>query len=185
MTHLIRGVVWPSRRSVCVRLLAATLACRPAPQAPPRGPGVSAAGDHHVISNVEAHDYAGSQACASCHPEISRSFTVSPMHGMTRLVESAVIHAPFAGESLHLGDDRATLETQAGGRFVRIDRPGTPPALYRVTRVLGGHHREDFVGVQVPGYSAVSRSKTGRETSWCFRSRTSSTRGGSATKATR
>jgi predicted CXXCH cytochrome family protein len=74
------------------------------------------------------------------------------MHRMTRNVTDTTIAAPFQGESLSLGDDRAILETRAGGRFVRLERKDMAPLLYRVTRVLGGHHREDFVGVRVARY---------------------------------
>ena len=69
------------------------------------------------------------------------------MHRMTRNIEGAKVAAPFQGESLSLGDDRATLETRGRDRFVQVEGKGRPPQLYRVTREIGGRHREDFVGV--------------------------------------
>ena len=99
-----------------------------------------------VLRNVEASDYAGSHACAACHGDLVRRFTASPMHRMTRAVTDGGIAAPFKGETLFVGKDRAILETRDGAPFVRIEGEGKT-LLYRVTRVLGGHHREDFVGV--------------------------------------
>jgi predicted CXXCH cytochrome family protein len=74
---------------------------------------------------------------------------------MTRNVTETTVAAPFAGEALTLGDDRATLETKAGVRFVRVESGGRLAGLYRVTRVIGGRHREDFAGVQVAGYDTA------------------------------
>ncbi len=74
------------------------------------------------------------------------------MHRMTRPSSASDVEAPFAGEALRFKRDVATLEHRGSSRFVRIDSPGLPSRLYRVTRVLGGHHREDFVGVRVDGY---------------------------------
>jgi predicted CXXCH cytochrome family protein len=125
-----------------------------------RGTGGAAsrpAGPGPVASNVEARDYAGSQSCAPCHADLVRTFTASPMHRMTRMVTDTTTAAPFQGESLTLGDDRATLETRGGARFVRVEANGRASLLYRVTRVIGGHHREDFVGVLVAGEGDAPR----------------------------
>jgi predicted CXXCH cytochrome family protein len=84
-----------------------------------------------------------------CHTDIASSFGDSPMHRMTRLASHADIRAPFEGETLRFKDETATLETKSGARFVRLARPGAPERTYRVTRVLGGRYREDFVGVPV------------------------------------
>jgi predicted CXXCH cytochrome family protein len=116
------------------------------------------AGARVVSRNVEAADYVGSDACAPCHGDLARTFAGSPMHRMTRMIANTDVAAPFQGESLTLAGDRATLETRAGTRFVRIDHEGAAdPALYRVTRVIGGHHREDFVGVRVGAYEDAPR----------------------------
>jgi predicted CXXCH cytochrome family protein len=112
-------------------------------------------------SNVEAADYAGSDACAACHAELVRTFVASPMHRMTRMAANAEISAPFQGESLTVGHDHARLEMHAGGRFVRVTSDlasaDTPERLYRVTRVIGGHHREDFVGALVATYEEAPK----------------------------
>ena len=139
------------------------LSCRARPVAPTG----RARDPRAVTSNIEARDYAGSASCTPCHADIARAFEGSPMHGMTRMIDTAKVVAPFAGESLYLGDDRVTLERrpEGGSRFVRIDAGGTSgpgtPLLYRVTRVLGGHHREDFVGVLVSGYEDPPRGPVG------------------------
>jgi len=88
---------------------------------------------------------------------------MSPMHRMTRSIEGARVAAPFQGESLRLGGDRATLEMHRGARFVRVDSDALRPSLFRVTRVLGGRHREDFVGVQVATEEDEATSPRGDE----------------------
>ncbi len=107
-----------------------------------------------VASNVSAGDYAGSSACTPCHSEIAASFAASPMHRMTRLVDATETFAPFNGETLRFKDDTATLERKGSSRFVKLRNAGGAPRFFRVTRVLGGHYREDFVGVQVASEDA-------------------------------
>lgn len=100
-----------------------------------------------VASNVTRADYAGSATCRSCHEEIARAFDRAPMHNMTRLVETAAVHAPFAGERFRLMDDEAVMETVDGQRRVRI-RSRFGDHDFRVTKVIGGRQREDFAGVE-------------------------------------
>jgi predicted CXXCH cytochrome family protein len=129
--------------SLTLAACAATSRATRAPSSPaPAARGV-------VSSNVTAADYAGSASCAPCHTDIVSGFSDSPMHRMTRLVDTADVKAPFAGETLRFKDDLATLERRGSARFVRLNRAGFPPRIYRVTRVLGGHYREDYVGVPV------------------------------------
>ncbi len=112
-----------------------------------------------VTRNVEASDYVGSESCAPCHADLVQAFTASPMHRMTRDVDKTTLEAPFHGESMSLGDDRATLTTRDGARFVSVESGATHATLvYRVTRVIGGHHREDFVGVLEPRAPEESES---------------------------
>jgi predicted CXXCH cytochrome family protein len=96
-----------------------------------------------VSSNVLRADYAGSAACADCHPDQYAAWRDSPMRRMTRsgAVEA---RAPFDGTTLALGPDRATVERRDGEPVVRL--AGTVDRVYRVTRVIGGRTREDFVG---------------------------------------
>jgi predicted CXXCH cytochrome family protein len=100
-------------------------------------------------SNVLRADYVGSEACAGCHAEIYAAWKRSPMHRMTRDLQQTEVSAPFDGRSLRLGDDVATLEQQGGQRFVGLTQAGVR-SLFRVTKVIGGRYREDFVGEQVP-----------------------------------
>ena len=47
---------------------------------------------------------------------------------------------------VRVGADSATMEMQDGARYVRVTtKDGTE--RYRVTKVVGGHYREDFVGI--------------------------------------
>ena len=112
----------------------------PARLAPP-APGV-------VASNVLRADYAGSRACEDCHAKEFASWRASPMRNMTRDVAGATVRAPFDGATIRIGADTATMETERGARFVRVvTAKGT--SRYRVTKVVGGRYREDFVGIDV------------------------------------
>ncbi|MEO9232373.1 MAG: hypothetical protein ABI421_03475 [Polyangiaceae bacterium] len=102
-----------------------------------------------VSSNITRADYAGSQACASCHAEIHSTWMRAHMHDMTRLPASVVLDTPFDGRTFHFKNDSATLETKNGERFMRIDSRKEGSSTYRVTKVIGGHYREDFAGLQI------------------------------------
>jgi predicted CXXCH cytochrome family protein len=101
-----------------------------------------------VASNVTFDDYAGSTACAKCHAAEAASFARSPMHNMTR--EGAVeVRGPFDGAAFRFKEDTATLTADGAARFVTIASAKYGTRVYRVSRVVGGHHREDYVGVAV------------------------------------
>jgi predicted CXXCH cytochrome family protein len=102
-----------------------------------------------VQSNVRFADYAGSKACATCHEEQYASFMRSPMHNMTRGAREAVVRGPFDGTEFHFHDDIAKLQKSGADRFVTIRSKRFGDGIWRVTRVIGGHHREDYAGVPV------------------------------------
>jgi predicted CXXCH cytochrome family protein len=118
-------------------------------------PPITATPDR-VASNISRGDYAGSARCAGCHAQITAAWQSSPMRLMTRLPEGARIRAPFDGRVFRFKDDAARLTQEDGTRFVDLtSATGGQPATagyhrYRVTRVIGGRYREDFVGVEVP-----------------------------------
>jgi predicted CXXCH cytochrome family protein len=93
-------------------------------------------------------DYVGSQACAGCHVSIYEQWQRAPMHRMTRDLAKTDVTAPFDGRSLKLGQDVATLSERDGRRFVGLSQAGAD-TLFRVTKVIGGRYREDFVGEEV------------------------------------
>lgn len=99
-------------------------------------------------SNVLRADYVGSRACAGCHASIYAAWLASPMHRMTRELATSEISAPFDGRSLELGGDVASLELRDGQRFLGLTHAGER-SLFRVTKVIGGRYREDFVGEEV------------------------------------
>jgi hypothetical protein len=105
-------------------------------------------------------DYVGSRACAECHADIAASFASSAMRGMTRAAKTAAIKAPFDGAVFRFKDDTATLETRGADRFMTIASQRFGTHRYRVTKVIGGHHREDFAGLEVEG-GAASRGEGG------------------------
>ncbi|HEY4181648.1 MAG TPA: cytochrome c3 family protein [Kofleriaceae bacterium] len=115
--------------------------------APPTGPVVNG---KVVASNVLRSDYAGSATCGDCHADIASKWAKSPMHNMTRDAATAVIKAPFDGATLTVGGESAMMFMQDGARFVRVQQAGKEK-LFRVTKVVGGRYREDFVGLDVTG----------------------------------
>ncbi len=118
--------------------------CGPAkaPESPAK-----ASGTREVASNVTRDDYAGSAACEPCHADVYAAWQGSAMHQMTRAAKDARIEAPFDGTVFHFKDDSARLERVGGERVMAITSPKYGDKTYRVTKVIGGHHREDFVGV--------------------------------------
>jgi len=127
---------------------AAAWACQGGVPGPMTAPPAPRAESGSITSNVLRADYVGSEACAGCHAEIYEAWKRAPMHRMTRDLAETEITAPFDGRSLRLGDDVATLEQHEGRRFVGLSRAGSR-SLFRVTKVIGGRYREDFVGEQV------------------------------------
>ena len=102
-----------------------------------------------VTSNIARGDYAGTASCEPCHADIYASWTRAPMHNMTRLPGATNLDAPFDGRTFHFKNDTATLETVDGDRYMQIDSPKTGAEIFRVTKVIGGHYREDFAGLRV------------------------------------
>jgi len=127
-------------------LVAATFACSGKPAGTPtRG------SRREVKSNIARADYAGSAACARCHKAIADKWSASPMHNMTRVIGpengKSISQAPWSGLALRFKDDRVELEEKNGARIVHVHSTRFGDADYRVTRVIGGHHREDYAGV--------------------------------------
>jgi predicted CXXCH cytochrome family protein len=135
-------------RALLVLILGAASCSGPAPRraAPAPPPEISV-----VRSNILRGDYAGSAACGDCHASIYATWQKSPMHRMTRVDGAGEIAAPFDGAVLGVGPDTATVETRGGRRYVRLDSTADGRHLYRVTKVIGGRYREDYVGVDVTG----------------------------------
>jgi predicted CXXCH cytochrome family protein len=103
-----------------------------------------------VTSNILRADYAGSSQCGDCHSKIYDAWEKSPMRNMTRDATTATIRAPFDGSTLVVGTDTATMEMEGGARFIRVASGGNV-TRFRVTKVVGGRYREDFVGIDVTG----------------------------------
>jgi len=112
-------------------------------------PAQSAANAGLVRSNIVRADYAGSQICSGCHDRQYAAWLDSPMHRMTRDLQKAQISAPFSGDTFAFRGDSVRLDQIAGKRFMRLRTAGQRESLFRVTKVIGGRYREDFVGVEV------------------------------------
>ncbi|MEZ4263800.1 MAG: cytochrome c3 family protein [Polyangiaceae bacterium] len=122
-------------------------ACARGPEVTPARPAVAAPG--RLTSNVTRADYAGTEACRPCHASHVERWLGSAMHAMTRDVAKAQIHAPFDGATFAFKGDRVVLRQSGGAKYMQIASVRYGEATYRVTRVIGGRHREDFAGVKV------------------------------------
>lgn len=102
-----------------------------------------------VTSNIVRSDYAGTASCTPCHADISDSWTRAPMHRMTRLPNAVSLDAPFDGRTFHFKNDSATLTTADGDHYMQVVSAKYGTETFRVTKVIGGHYREDFAGLRV------------------------------------
>src|SRR3954470_17731816 len=145
--------VWASTRLVLAALLGlASASCQGNAKlgSPARSSGTSVGPhDGEVQSNITRADYAGSAACARCHEKEYAAWRDSPMHRMTRNVHETEISAPFEGASFAFRADSVHLEQQGKERFMRLHRAQGRDTLFRVSKVIGGRLREDFVGAEV------------------------------------
>lgn len=113
-----------------------------------------------VSSNILRADYAGSTSCQSCHPRIFAQWHASPMHKMTRQAEQADIRGPFQDGVFRFKDDTVRLSQEGSQRFLRIESPRFGDHLFRITKVIGGHHREDYAGVEIT--NGIARPSEGQ-----------------------
>lgn len=134
-------------RSAALVIGAIALAACAGATSKPTSPGAPATAKREVTSNVFFSDYAGTQSCAKCHAERVKTWLASPMHNMTREIEGAEVRGPFDGTVFRFKDDTAKLETIGGARFITLSSKKYGSGKYKVTRVIGGHQREDYAGV--------------------------------------
>ena len=106
----------------------------------------SASALRDVASNVNRADYAGSQSCRPCHEHEYAAWFASPMHRMTRAADHTQIAAPFKDGTFAFRDDTVRFEALGQARFMRLRSANGAESLFRVTKVIGGRYREDFVG---------------------------------------
>jgi predicted CXXCH cytochrome family protein len=139
------------RGSIYIALALALVSCRSPGQRRQAQPGVAEA--LAVTSNVLRRDYVGSTECSYCHADIYEAWRRSPMHRMTRDAAGDASRAPFDGAVFNFKGGRAVMETRGDRRFVHLHPTLGDPALYRITRVIGGRYREDFAGIDVTGTS--------------------------------
>ncbi len=76
------------------------------------------------------------------------------MHRMTRALPTE-IGSPWDGRELRFKEDRAFPLIDGGEHYLKVESSQFGNHLFRVTKVIGGHHREDFAGVEMSDF--VSR----------------------------
>ena len=124
-----------------------------------------------VASNVTRDDYAGSEACRDCHRAIYEKWQASPMHRMTRAAQGADVKAPFEeGAQVAMGGDVARISMEDGARIVRISSSRRADEAFRVTKIIGGRHREDFAGVPL-GSASETQDEVVLPVSYVFASK--------------
>jgi predicted CXXCH cytochrome family protein len=150
LKHERGGARWPLFVLAAVLLAAGIAGCARESTPSSLSPGARpSAGPGTVGSNVRFADYAGSAVCARCHASEAASWGRSPMHNMTREARTAEIKGPFDGTVYHFQNDTALLQRAGADRFVTLSSKRFGGGIYRVTRVIGGRHREDYAGVPV------------------------------------
>jgi len=85
------------------------------------------------------------------------------MRKMTRDPDHAEILAPFAGETFGFKGDQATMFREGSSRFVRMISHREGEHLFRVTRVIGNHYREDYAGVEIAATTDPVKRGSGPE----------------------
>lgn len=119
------------------------VACSRAPNQP------HARGSARPESNQLFQDYVGSEACGRCHVAEYEAFRNSPMHRMTRAAANTEIRAPFAGETFTLQGDKTRLFSERGERRLELTLRDGSSTVFRLTKLIGGRYREDFVGIEL------------------------------------
>jgi predicted CXXCH cytochrome family protein len=151
-------VASPHVPTLAVVLTLAACAAHPPLSAPTASTAPSSAGTPAIVaSNILRRDYAGSKACEGCHADEYDKFMAAPMHNMTRLPSAAVPSAPFDGGSFRFKDDEVRFSTRGAARLMTIVSASLGTRTFRVTRVIGGHYREDFAGVEEGGGDKAER----------------------------
>lgn len=143
-------------------VLAAAAACGRGPDLPPPRPPPAAPAPR-LVSNITRADYAGTESCRPCHASHVERWQRSAMRSMTRDIGGADVRAPFDGATFDFKGDRVTFLRDGAERFVQISSAKFGGATYRVTRVIGGRHREDFAGIKVDAPRAGARALTDEE----------------------
>ncbi|MCA1663192.1 MAG: hypothetical protein LC659_02770, partial [Myxococcales bacterium] len=145
----------PRRLTLAVAVTLASCAARAPVASAPASPSSASPSSRRapaiVASNILRRDYAGSKACEGCHADEYDKFMAAPMHNMTRLPSQSVPAAPFDGGVFRFKDDEVRFSTRGGDRLMTIASASLGTRTYRVTRVIGGHYREDFAGVEEGG----------------------------------
>jgi len=142
------------RLALAVALASAACATRAPAVATSTPPPTTRPSPPVVASNILRGDYAGSKACQGCHPDEYDKFMAAPMHNMTRLPSTSVPSAPFDGGVFRFKDDEVRFSTRGADKLMTIVSATQPARTFRVTRVIGGHYREDFAGVEEGGKDA-------------------------------
>ena len=139
--------------------LAAALLATLAVQAVDRGPRRSAPRAAVPAGAQAASDYAGAEACRSCHADHFDAWA-SSTHGTAGGPPGPeTVIAPFGGPPIRFADAVVSPRVDAGRYLFVVERRGRPPLRYQVSGVVGRGH---MVGGGTQGFLSAFPDGTER-----------------------
>lgn len=116
-----------------------------------------------AASATSLDDFAGSEACVSCHTDQYRSWAAST-HGRAGGTPSPdVVIAPFDGRAIRFADATVIPRVRQGSYEFVVRQNGFDEAVYRVDGVIGGGH---MIGGGTQGFISLHSDGTERFLPW-------------------
>ncbi|MGY8778837.1 MAG: hypothetical protein ACKVIN_12025, partial [Longimicrobiales bacterium] len=89
---------------------------------------------------VSMDDFAGAEACASCHTDQYEAWATST-HGQAGGVPGPdIVIAPFTGRSIQFADATVTPRVRGGTYEFVVQQAGFEESTFEVSGVIGGAH---------------------------------------------
>lgn len=108
----------------------------------------------HLVSNIRRADYAGPEACKSCHPQNYERWSQHSHRWMNALATPETVKGDFSGRgSIDYLKGHAEFFAAGGEYRMRLAR-GSVRREYAVRRTLGSRYFQYYVGVMIDGPEA-------------------------------
>jgi hypothetical protein len=107
--------------------------------------------------NTTRDDYIGPDACGECHPENHARWKQSLHAAMNGIADAVTpsgapaVKGDFHVATVSYAGGTARFERDGGVLVMRFDVPGRVQRRYQVTRTIGSHALQEYVGVQIVG----------------------------------
>jgi len=102
-------------------------------------------------SNIERSDYVGPDVCGDCHRKKRASWRQHLHRSMNAVASSAAVVGDFDDAELHYGGGHARFTHEDEQFFVDLDDGRGTERRFAVTRTIGSHYIQEYVGRQVRG----------------------------------